>query len=92
MTRLVLPWLTPIFWQRPQNSFFAAAFGVEKKTIVIKKQKGVSADDLWIAYWLTARSGADPEVSVTRAKKQRILAAGGDPVGYSCQVTGSQSC
>lgn len=51
----------PYFLATTQNSFFAAAFGVEKKTIVVKKQKGVSADDLWVAYWLAARSGADPE-------------------------------
>lgn len=51
----------PYFLATTQNSFFAAAFGIDKKTIVIHKQRGVSADDLWIAYWLAARSGADPE-------------------------------
>lgn len=51
----------PYFLATTQNSFFAAAFGIDKKTIVVKKQKGVSADDLWIAYWLAARSGTDPE-------------------------------
>lgn len=51
----------PYFLATTANSFFSAAFGVEKKTIVIKKQKGVSADDLWIAYWLAARSGANPD-------------------------------
>lgn len=51
----------PYFLATTQNSFFAAAFGVDKKTIMISKQKGVSADDLWIAYWLAVRSGADPE-------------------------------
>ncbi|MBT0652054.1 hypothetical protein [Geomobilimonas luticola] len=51
----------PYFLATTQNSFFAAAFGVEKKTIVVKKQKGNSADDLWVAYWLAAKSGADPE-------------------------------
>jgi hypothetical protein len=50
----------PYFLATTQNSFFAAAFGVDKKTIVINKQRGVSADDLWVAYWLAARSGADP--------------------------------
>jgi len=50
----------PYLLATTQNSFFAAAFGVDKKTIVMKKQKGTSADDLWIAYWLGARSGADP--------------------------------
>lgn len=52
----------PYFLATTQNSFFAAVFGVDKKTIVFKKQKGVSADDLWIAYWLAARSEADPEI------------------------------
>lgn len=50
----------PYFLATTQNSFFAAAFGVDKKRIVINKQKGVSVDDLWVAYWLAARSGADP--------------------------------
>ncbi|MDR3581381.1 MAG: hypothetical protein P4L44_15580 [Oryzomonas sp.] len=50
----------PYFLATTQNSFFAAAFGVDKKTIVINKQRGVSADNLWVAYWLAARSGADP--------------------------------
>lgn len=51
----------PYFLATTQNSFFAAAFRVDKKSIVINKQKGVSADDLWVAYWLAARSGANPE-------------------------------
>lgn len=51
----------PYFLATTQNSFFATAFGVDKKTIVIKKQKGASAEELWIAYWLAARSGADPD-------------------------------
>lgn len=58
----------PYFLATTANSFFSAAFGVEKKTIVIKKQKGVSADDLWIAYWLAARSGADPETLLEQRK------------------------
>lgn len=51
----------PYFLAATQNSYFAAVFGIEKKTIVIKKQKGASADDLWIAYWLTSKTGRDPE-------------------------------
>lgn len=58
----------PYFLATTQNSFFAAAFGVDKKTIVINKQKGVSADDLWVAYWLAARSGTDPESLLRRHK------------------------
>jgi hypothetical protein len=51
----------PYFLATTQNSFMAAAFAVEKKTIVIKKQAGAAADDLWIAYWLAARTGRDVE-------------------------------
>ncbi len=50
----------PYFLATTQNSFVAAVFGVDKKTIVLKKQEGISADDLWVAYWLAVRSGADP--------------------------------
>jgi hypothetical protein len=60
----------PYFLATIQNSFFAAAFGVDKKTIVINKQRGVSADDLWVAYWLAARSGADPD-SLLEGRKNR---------------------
>lgn len=58
----------PYFLATTTNSFFSAAFGVEKKTIVSKKQKGVSSDDLWIAYWLAARSGAAPESLLEQRK------------------------
>ncbi|MBI5655905.1 MAG: hypothetical protein HZC44_03380 [Geobacter sp.] len=58
----------PYFLATTQNSFFAAAFGVEKRTIVVKKQKGVSGDDLWVAYWLATRSGADPDALLQERK------------------------
>jgi len=60
----------PYFLATTQNSFFAAAFGVDKKTVVINKQKGVSADNLWVAYWLAARSGADPD-SLLQGRKTK---------------------
>lgn len=60
----------PYFLATTQNSFFAAAFGIDKKTIVINKQQGVSADDLWVAYWLAARTGADPD-SLLQGRKTR---------------------
>ncbi|MRR37336.1 hypothetical protein EG829_22315, partial [bacterium] len=46
----------PYFLATTQNSFFATAFNVEKKTIVMKKQKGDSTADLWVAYWIASRS------------------------------------
>jgi hypothetical protein len=52
----------PYFLANAQNSFFAAAFKVEKREIVIKKQKGVSAEDLWASHWLAVKSGRDAEV------------------------------
>jgi len=51
----------PYLLATTQNSFLAAAFAVEKKTIVLKKQAGAAADDLWIAYWLAAKTGRDVE-------------------------------
>ncbi|HEY5996076.1 MAG TPA: hypothetical protein VIU29_03605 [Candidatus Deferrimicrobiaceae bacterium] len=51
----------PYLLASAQNSLFAAVFAIDKKTIVMKKQKGASGDDLWVAYWLAARSGGDPE-------------------------------
>jgi len=58
----------PYFLATTANSFFSAAFAVEKKTIVMKKQKGVAADDLWIAYWLAARSGGNPDFLLEQRK------------------------
>lgn len=60
----------PYFLATTQNSFFAAAFGVEKRTIVVEKQKGVSGDDLWVAYWLATRSGADPDALLQERKSK----------------------
>lgn len=60
----------PYFLATTQNSFFAAAFGVEKKLIVVKKQKGAAADDLWVAYWLAAQAGVDPEKLMQERKEK----------------------
>jgi len=51
----------PYFLATTQNSFFAAAFGIDKKTVVMQKQKGTSGDELWIAYWLGTRTGTSPD-------------------------------
>lgn len=51
-----------------QNSFFAIAFNTDKKTVVMKKQQGLSGEDLWVAYWVAAQSGISPE-SLLQAKK-----------------------
>lgn len=80
----------PYFLATTQNSFFAAVFAVDKKTIVVKKQAGAAATDLWVAYWLAARSGADPE-SLLQARKSkgswRQVAAQG---GGAAKATGDR--
>lgn len=35
-----------------QNSFFAAVFNTDRKSVVKQKKNGVSSDDLWIASWI----------------------------------------
>lgn len=61
----------PYFLATTQNSFFAAVFNVDKKTIVMKKQQGTSPDDLWIAYWVASKSDISPETLLqTRPKKE----------------------
>ncbi len=60
----------PYFLAMTQNTFFADVFGIEKKTIVMKKQKGASADDLWVAYWVAAKSGSSADALLqTRQSK-----------------------
>lgn len=49
------------FLATAQNSFFAAVFGIDKKTVVIKKQQGVASDDLWTAYWIASRTGMNAD-------------------------------
>lgn len=78
----------PYFLATAQNSFFAAAFNVEKRAIVVKKQKGASSDDLWVAYWLAARFGGDQETLLEERKSKgswrRVaapLALSGKPLG-----------
>lgn len=46
-------------------------FNVDKKTVVMKKQTGSSAEDLWVAYWLAARTGQNGEALLAeRGKKE----------------------
>ncbi|CAG0994316.1 hypothetical protein GEOBC_02550 [Geobacteraceae bacterium] len=61
----------PYFLATTQNSFFAHVFNVEKKTIVMKKQKGTSSEDLWVAYWVASKSNVSPETLLqTRQSKE----------------------
>ena len=60
----------PYFLATTQNSFFAAMFNVDKKTIVMKKQQGTSSDDLWIAYWVASKANTSPE-KLLQAKQDK---------------------
>jgi hypothetical protein len=51
----------PYFLATTQNSFFSAVFSIDKKSIVMKKQTGTPADDLWIAHGIAARTGKAAE-------------------------------
>lgn len=51
----------PYFLATTQNSFFSAIFNIEKKSLVMKKQKGASSDDLWVAYGISAKTGLAPD-------------------------------
>lgn len=61
----------PYFLATTQNSFFAAIFNIDKKSLVLKKQKGTSSDDLWVAYGISANTGVAPDVLLqTRQSKE----------------------
>ena len=60
----------PYFLATTQNSFFAAVFNVDKKTIVMKKQQGTSSDDLWIVYWVASKANASAE-TLLQAKQSK---------------------
>ncbi len=74
----------PYFLATTQNSFFAVLFTVDKKKIVIKKQTGSSADDLWVGYWIASKTGVPAETLLDlRGKKgawKEVLAPMGLPV------------
>ncbi len=50
----------PYILATTQNSFFAAAFGIPKETVVRAKMGGAASEDLWIAYFAAARLGLRP--------------------------------
>lgn len=60
----------PYFLATTQNAFFAAVFNTDKKTVVMKKQRGASSDDLWVAYWVASRAGMSAE-SLLQAKIEK---------------------
>lgn len=80
----------PYFLATTQNSFFAIVFNIDKAAIVMKKQQGTSAEDLWIAYWVASRSTVAAE-TLLQAKQhkeawQEVLA----PLRISTKALGNR--
>lgn len=49
------------FLATAQNSFFASVYGVEKRTVVLIKQKpSTTSERLWVAQWLADRTSHTP--------------------------------
>ena len=65
-----------------RNSLLSAAFGIDKGQVVRKLMTGSEPDDLWIAYWVGAKTGAEPERLLAdkgaRGSWKSVL-AGADP-------------
>lgn len=49
----------PYLLATTQNSFLATIFSIDKKKIVKAKMSGTSGDDLWIAYFVAAKTYTD---------------------------------
>lgn len=47
----------PYFLATTQNSLLAAAFNIAKKDVVRAKMSGTSGEDLWVAHFLSSRTG-----------------------------------
>lgn len=56
------------FLATTQNSFFALVFNTDKKNVVMKKQQGIAAVDLWVAYWVASKTRLSAE-SLLQAKE-----------------------
>jgi hypothetical protein len=63
---------------------------VEKKSIVYKKQKGASGDDLWVAYWLASRSGRDPDSLLGERKTKGSWRKAAEPLAVPESSLGSR--
>jgi hypothetical protein len=80
----------PYFLATTQNSLFAAFFNVDKQTVMIKKQTGSSSDDLWIAYWVASRSGANGETLLAERVKKKSWKEVVIPLGLPAKTIGER--
>jgi hypothetical protein len=80
----------PYFLATTQNSLFAVLFNVDKKTIMMKKQSGSTAEDLWVAYWLAARTGQSGETLLAERGKKESWKAVIVPMKLSAKILGDR--
>ena len=59
----------PYFLATAQNSFMAVVFGMDKKDVVLAKQRpATTAEGLWVAHWLAGETGLEPS-ALLKAKR-----------------------
>ena len=59
----------PYFLATAQNSFMAVVFSMDKKDVVLAKQRpATTAEGLWVAQWLADRTGLEP-TALLKAKR-----------------------
>lgn len=80
----------PYFLASAQNSFFAAVFGVDKKSIVLKKQQGAMSDDLWISHWLAKQANTTAEKMMQKRHNQTSWSQTIKQAGMTQEVLGQR--
>jgi len=80
----------PYFLATVQNSFFAAVFNADKKSLVLKKQQGTSADDLWVAYRLASVAGRSPDALLQARLNSDSWQAVSAPFRLTAQALGKR--
>jgi len=71
----------PYILSSSRSSLLSAAFGPSKRELVQAVMTGTSPDDLWIAHWVAAKTGADAaallEAKATQGSWKLVLAPAG---------------
>ncbi len=65
----------PYFLATTENSFFAVVNGLKKKDVVLAKQTpSTTAENLWVAYWLAEKTGAQTKTLMKARFRNRSWA------------------
>ncbi len=79
----------PYYLASTQNTFFAAVYHTDKKNLVLKKQKGTTMEDLWVAFWVADKAGANPEVLLQARQDKGFWHEVLPPAGISAEQLGA---